>query len=344
MTIRLWSDKLIAIERLGERTFMGNREKDFNRRATLDDVRAAYRLFLRRAPDQNGLSDYRLAVEKGISIDDLAGSFLESKEFSNLISADSELQEVEIDERILFARMNDPNIGSVILREREYEPHVTSVIKGLVQRGQTFVDIGANIGYFTSLAARLVGHGGRVIAVEANPDNVQILCACLVRNRFTNVEVLPFAASDEQSIHSLEIGGSNATLVAPRDPSASIAYVQSVILDRCLAAEERIDVVKIDIEGYEVRAFRGFRDLLSRFRPSVVGEFHPKALREIGGTEPEEYVSELARVHADIHVITKDMGPVRCTGFAEIMDHWRAVNNSLGADGDVHLDLLATSN
>jgi FkbM family methyltransferase len=322
---------------------MGKHEEHFNRRATLDDVWAAYRLFLKRSPDPNGLSDYGDAISKGLSIDDLASSFLESEEFNTLVSTGSRLHEVEIDGRVLFARANDPNIGSVILRDRQYEPHVTAVIKDLVQSGQTFVDIGANIGFFTSLAARLVGHVGKVIAVEANPENVQILFACLIRNGFTNVKVLPFAASDEQSIHSLEIGGSNATVAAPRDPSASTQYVQSVILDRQLANEGRIDVVKIDIEGFEVRAFRGFRDLLRKFRPTVVGEFHPIALREIGDSEPEEYINELARIHTDFYVITMDKGPVRCTGFAEIMDHWRAVNSSLGTGGDVHVDLLATS-
>ncbi len=322
---------------------MGDFEERLDRRATIDDVRAAYRLFLRRVPDKAGFSDYKNAVTRGLSIDDLADVFLDSKEFKNLKSGGNELHEVEIDGRFLLARLSDPNIGSVILNQREYEPHVTRVVKGLLERGQTFVDIGANIGFFTSLGAILVGDEGRVVAIEPNPDNIQVLFACLVRNRFTNVEILPFAASDERSIHSLEIGGSNATVGAPRDHSISSAYAQSVILDQHLAAEKRIDVVKIDVEGYEVRAFRGFRTLLRKFRPTVVGEFHPKALREIGGTDPEDYVSELAAIHSSIHVITRDKGLIRCSGFDEIMDHWRAINHSLGTGEDVHLDLLATS-
>ena len=322
---------------------MTKRKTGFERRATIDDVNFAYRLFLRRNPDDEGLRGFTTAVKAGISIDDLVDAFFESQEFLDLRGMQSRLEEVEIDGRVILARSSDTSIGSVILREREYEPHVTAVLKRHLGQGQTFVDIGANIGFFTSLGAKLVGNQGKVIAVEPNPENVQVLLACLVRNRSKNVEVLPFAASDARSIHSLTIGGSNAFLTAAREPGSSAAYAQSIMLDQHLATEDRIDVVKIDVEGFEVRAIRGFKTLLRKFRPTIVSEFHPKALREIGDSDPEEYLSELFEIHSTIHVITRDGRLVRCSGARKIMGLWRKVNQSHGTEDAHHLDLVATS-
>jgi len=80
------------------------------------------------------------------------------------------------------------------------------------------LDVGANVGTIAFLAASIVGKAGRVIAVEPNPYNLQLLYRGITHNGFTNIEVLPYAASSARKIFSLTGGTSNRTS-STRDPS-----------------------------------------------------------------------------------------------------------------------------
>ena len=93
----------------------------------------------------------------------------------------------------------------------------------------------------TFLAAARVGPGGRVIAVEPNPDNVQLLYRGILLNRFTNVEVLPLAGADHRAVFSL-FGRSNTELIdaGAADPAGRL--VQTVALDEILHDFPRLDL------------------------------------------------------------------------------------------------------
>ena len=80
----------------------------------------------------------------------------------------------------------DDYIGRSILESGSCEPHVSSVIRNQLKKGDVFLDLGANIGYHTIFAAKLVGQSGKVIAVEPNPQNLQLIYASLLENKITN--------------------------------------------------------------------------------------------------------------------------------------------------------------
>ena len=80
------------------------------------------------------------------------------------------------------------------LRSGKYEPHLTAVFERYCQPGMTVVDVGANLGYYSLLAAHLVGPDGRVVALEPNSENCRLLLSSLRLNSVTNVELLPVAA------------------------------------------------------------------------------------------------------------------------------------------------------
>ncbi len=77
---------------------------------------------------------------------------------------------------------------------KTYEPHVTNLVKGILKEGGVFLDVGANIGYFTMLAASLVKANGKVIAIEPNPQNLQLIYSSLLENHLSNVAIYPYAA------------------------------------------------------------------------------------------------------------------------------------------------------
>ena len=321
---------------------MLNFDKPFNPQATLDDVVYAYRLFLRRHPDDEGFQHYRKSVETGLLLENLARGFSHSTEYRDLMETEEKVTTVEIEGRYMYARLGDEDVGGQILKARQYEPHVTKILSGLLKNGHTFVDIGANIGYFTILAASIVGGNGRVIAVEPNPDNIQLLLASIVKNGYKNVRVLPFAASDRESVFELVVGGSNGYVVDARNPNQHSVYTQSIILDEQLSQCPNIDVVKMDVEGHEPNVLAGLKGLLRKHLPTMVAEFHPKALRE-SKNDPEEYLSELFDLYKSVSIILREGGLRKCRDTKDVTRYWAETDEIHQMNGAMHLDLIAFS-
>src|SRR5262249_57638786 len=92
-------------------------------------------------------------------------------------------------------------------------PHVTRVIRALLQPGTVMVDIGANIGYYTLLAAARIGSTGKVIAFEPNVDNCTLLHKSLQANDFANVVLYNVAVAEAEGAVSLHISDSNGSIV-----------------------------------------------------------------------------------------------------------------------------------
>lgn len=320
-----------------------NFEKPFNSKATLDDVVYAYRLFLQRFPDNAGFQHYKKHIQAGMSLDTLISGFLQSQEYKKKLETEEEIQVVEIAGRFLYARLSDKDVGGEIIKNKQHEPQITRVLSKFLKEEDTFVDIGANIGYFTVLGASLVGDKGKVIAIEPNPDNIQLIYASIVKNEFKNVSVLPYAASDGESIFEMIIGSSNGHIVNTKEANQYSVFAQSIILDEHLAKYQNINVVKIDVEGHELRVIKGFKKILKKFLPTIVTEFHPKALREFGGNEPEEYLSELFKLYNSVSIILSDGNFKKCWNYNEIIEYWIEVNKINNMGDMMHLDLIASA-
>jgi len=118
------------------------------------------------------------------------------------------------------------------LRSGRYEPHLTSVFERYCKVGMTVVDVGANLGYYSLLAARLVGPSGRVIAFEPNSENCRLLLSSLRRGGITNVEVIPVACDRTMgwAYYSTHVG-SNGGLI---DNSDLLAHPGVVVPTFCL--------------------------------------------------------------------------------------------------------------
>jgi FkbM family methyltransferase len=144
-----------------------------------------------------------------------------------------------------------------------WEPRETRYLTTLLQAGQTFVDVGANVGYFSLFAAHLVGPGGTVIAVEPEPRNLDLLQRNIARNGVETVRVLPFAAAAAEGTMSLALDEENRgahRLVASDDPQAG-PCVRCVRLDDVLP--ERVDLIKIDAQGYDHEVIEGLERTLA---------------------------------------------------------------------------------
>ena len=312
---------------------------------TDDDIYYCYRLFLKRPPDVAGLAHHRREMARGVSLDELVSGFIKSEEARGLAGRGPTAVDLGGYRVCISEELETEPFLRRIVNTREYEPHVRQALRERVEEGDVVLDIGANVGCIALLAAMLVGEQGRVVAVEPNPDNVQLLYAGMVLNRAHNVRVLPYAASDRCEVASIT-GGSNTHLVAAQRPGAAAIYTQTVILDEVLSWLPRLDLVKMDIEGHELLAFDGCRDLIERHRPALVVEFSPTCMTNHGEHDPEALLERILTLYPVVRVTSEHGDDVLFEKAADLLAYWNRRNGELTAagtlpEGMLHFDLVA---
>lgn len=182
------------------------------------------------------------------------------------------------DERLLMAMVETAGV---------LEPGSCAVLCALLRPGDTMVDVGAHIGTMTLPAARVVGPTGRVVAVEPGLRASGLLARSLHINSvstWTSLHVVAAGAADGEAVlHLSDVLGEN-TLVheATAQPTADGAIVPVRALDTLV--DGRVDVVKIDVEGYELQVWRGMSRILAENpRLAVIVELGPEHVRRAGG-------------------------------------------------------------
>ena len=153
------------------------------------------------------------------------------------------------------------------------EPDVQEALARVLSPGMVVYDIGANIGFFTVIAARLVGPHGRVLAFDPLPENVRWLRHNIALNGFEHVDVIEAAVGAEERTARLAEAeaGVWARISETGEHRVPMMRLDDRIVDGSLPAP---DVVKIDIEGYEVQALDGMGATLADHRPVVIVELH----------------------------------------------------------------------
>lgn len=234
----------------------------------------------------------------------------------------------------LYVRLDDWAVGARIAVRRTHEPHVTRVMRPLLQPGTVMIDIGANIGYYTLLAASCVGSTGKVIAFEPSVANCALLHRSLQANHVENVVLHNVAVADTARVVGFRMYDSNGYII-PDHPSTHPEQVQTVTLDHVLRDEPRIDLIKMDIEGAEGRALQGMHRVMQRCQPIIFTELHPAALHAVSHMTPEEYLDKLRAFDYALYVIHRSTGqPATAQSNAQIMHSW--------ADSKLdHVDLVA---
>jgi|SRR5579875_243488 len=176
-----------------------------------------------------------------------------------------------------------------------HEPSVTAVLRRHLRAGDCFVDVGANVGYYSCVASCLVGRAGSVHAIEPSTKLIDRFRMDLARNRISDRIVLhPVAVSDFEGTAYLQRGSHDPTPDGDRfitveqfdGPSAELVPVTT--LDSLLIHASRVDVLKLDIEGQELSALRGAVSTIRRFRPRLIlVEDDPQLLKRSASSSDE---------------------------------------------------------
>lgn len=306
--------------------------------ATIEDVEACYKLLLNRPPDTEGLTHYRQRLDsEHLLILDVVAEMVGSPEYASARqTSGAEPATVTVDAgrfRVhVFAA--DRAIGHAMAATGAFEQDVSDTLDGLLRPGSVFVDVGANYGWHSLLAASVVGTTGRVIAIEPNPLNTRLLRRSAEENGFSNITVRTMATNDRDGFGALETDGSNGRIISLdasiEEPVGCSFVVPCRRLDGILerAGDPTVDVVKIDVEGFELATLRGATELIERHHPVIVSEFFPLALLSTGGVEPESYLNALRDLEYSISVIGREGA---------------ATNEEIlaGLEGDAHVDIVA---
>lgn len=194
-----------------------------------------------------------------------------------------------------------------------YEPGTTSLFQQMVRPGMRVVDVGAHVGYFTLLAARLVGETGKVYAFEPEPENFALLVKNVEVNGYRNVVCRQQAVSHKTGKAELFLGKYSIThsLCRPTDDNDTRSIsVETISLDDFFAREgwPSIHLVKMDIEGWEWSALAGMTELLRRCdRLKLVLEFTPSLILRTG-MDPTTFLQRLQDLGFRIRAIDDAKG------------------------------------
>ena len=301
---------------------------------TEEDVLYCFRLLLGREPPLDEWQWHKGEIGKNLDV--VVSTYLSSLEFKNrnLINPPIKPELVDLHDFKIYVNPNDLCIGRVISTTKTYESHVTQIMKKFLKRGMTFLDVGANVGYYSLLAASIIGPSGKIIAVEPGQLNVKLLYLRSIINKFNNIDIYPFAASDRRGLVSYADCLNNGTICYQSDPRQllNLDLVYSEKLDNLV---DRVDIIKIDVEGADYLALRGANRLLET-HPIIFAEFGPPALQLVSGISGEKYLELLIDAKYNISVIALDGTIIDCEkDITKIMKNYRDAKTD-------HIDIFAS--
>lgn len=181
----------------------------------------------------------------------------------------------------------DEGVSESLKMEGTWEKEETALFESIVTPGMTVLDVGANVGYYTLLASRLVGPQGKVIAFEPEPLNFELLIRNILENRSANVTAWPYAVGSALGYADLNLSwpastGSHSIAYQPKGGSSKLRVVL-VGLDDFLDPSLWPDVIKMDIEGAEIFALEGMKKILAHKKlKALFVESNPEILRVMG--------------------------------------------------------------
>ena len=174
--------------------------------------------------------------------------------------------------------------------KRRQDKHEIALMNQYIRKGDVVLDIGANIGFYTKILSGLVGENGKVYAFEPDKTNY----SHLIRNavHLQNVEFHNKAVSDKSGsitlFHSDLLNVDHKTYAT--NDYTSTSEIECVALDD-LIPEQKVDFIKIDIQGYEYFAFQGMTKIFEKnHHLKIIAELYPYGLKN-SGTEVSEFIS-----------------------------------------------------
>jgi len=204
-----------------------------------------------------------------------------------------------------------------LLENRVYGELDTKIVKKIVKSGDVVLDLGANIGYFTILFAKIVGENGKVVAFEPESKNFQILKKNISENGYNNVILENKAVSEKNGSTVLFTGTKSSGANRIYEPKKAQEWrkkekqqefekneIETVSIDKFLNEKEieKVNFIKIDIEGGEFFALKGMKNILKNPDLKIFMEWDRPALED-SGIKPIEVLELLKQENFIIYYV-----------------------------------------
>ncbi|MCW5850982.1 MAG: FkbM family methyltransferase [Anaerolineae bacterium] len=204
--------------------------------------------------------------------------------------------------------IEDRVLSHSLIFEHSFEDFELSLFARLLEPGAIVLDIGANVGIYTLIAAQRVGPTGRVYAFEPDRENFALLKQNVAANGHTNVVLMQNAVSDRPGELRLYVNahnrGDHRTYQADDTQLRDSYSVRAINIDGALPADVTPSIIKMDIQGYELYALRGMRNTLERAeRLLLFSEFWPYGLNAADASSTTQYLDELTRLGFHLYQI-----------------------------------------
>lgn len=214
-------------------------------------------------------------------------------------------REMRIPEGVLLLNQDDPVVSGALYLGA-YEPYFSLLFRTHIPLGGVVLDIGANLGYYTLIASK---NASRVIAYEPEPENGALLERTISANNLTNVTLINSGVGANEEMRTLSLDPDNKgkhTLLESEHTHVKQHVIPMCTIDSSLLREgvSRVDVIKMDIEGWEAYAFMGMTQTLLTHHPILFFEYAPTRIG-ISGMSPTVMLGTLLSLGYKLYAINE---------------------------------------
>lgn len=244
--------------------------------------------------------------------------------------------EISIQGNKMYVNSQDKVIVPQLLTQGVWEKYETELFSSSLKRGDVVLDIGANFGYFSIIAAKQVGNQGKVYAFEPEPDNYQLLVKNIELNGYTNIIPIQKAVSNRNGklklfLDKINWGGSSFSEDNILPQKEGFIEVETTILDDFFENEvkdSRVNFIKLDVEGAEGLVLEGAAKILQNNDLKILMEFWPYGLRNLG-TDPIKLLQTLHEYGFKIQLIDEKNETVKEEGIYKITNICESATNGV---------------
>ena len=212
----------------------------------------------------------------------------------------------------LYLDLNDKGISTELFIERIREVESTKNLQRILRKGDIVIDIGANIGYYALMEARLVAETGKVYACEPIPKSIELLKKSIEANHYANIEILNIALGDRNGTAEIYLSRNSnwhsmSDLRTFEEMGKMVVEVRTV--DKLLEDTDFPNFIRMDVEGYESKVIKGMENTMKNSKlTGLFIEIHPVLLSE---SELVELLTTLKRNSFEIAKMTIGTRPER---------------------------------
>jgi FkbM family methyltransferase len=189
-----------------------------------------------------------------------------------------------------------------------YEPCETAFVRKHLRKGEVFLDIGANIGWFTLLASTIVGETGSIFAFEPRPETAEHLRQTIEANLLSDrIALRQCGLADAEGVafinSAFETNNPGGSFVLPHPAGGDMESAPIALRTLDSFKFEKVDFIKMDVEGSEMKVVKGGMRTISRCRPIILSEINPSALVQVSGATPDDFLRIFFELNYEVSII-----------------------------------------